>query len=711
MKCFTAPYEGDRDYIFFSYCHKDAARVYPIIERMAMDGFRVWYDSGIRPGDDWPEVIAVHLERASAVVAAFSEASVESHNCRNEVTYAVANNKSLISVVLEDVQMPKGMRMQLGSSQVIRPYEAGDTEQFYAELLAFPVLEKCRDANRRAGPADMELWQRHVQEYRKAGDVPADNVNIDNGFLEWLHEERDRGEERSRHEQAERMQSEEESVTPPEGDITVSKRSRPREAMKPLPDDDGTVRERREAEEAERKRLEADEAERKRLAAAAELKRLEAEAERKRREAEEAERKRREAAEERKRREEEERKRLEEEERKRREEEERKRREEEERRRREEEERRRREEEERKRREEEERKRREEEERKRREEEERKRREDEERKRLEEEERKRREEEERRRLEEEERKRREAEAAERRRLEEEERRKREAEEAERRRQIGIERQKMVEREAEAKRRASLDMAGEEAAADPGGATIKDTDPGADTVIDEEPGVSTIRPDLLIPAVLYRKLTGEVFPLEKKQVVLGRGKDRADVVLEGNREISRRHAEVIQQDQKLYLKDLCSTFGTEVNGSPADSEEPVELGSVAAVSMGSEEFLILSGPWVRDAVKLDRFGLLKSVRTGEVRPVTGERFALDRSHVWDGEVLTSRLISRRSQTEIECRDGEFLLRDLDSPNGTFLNGEKLTDRAERLCDGDEISVVEEKFVFLEIAIRKRGYSYE
>jgi pSer/pThr/pTyr-binding forkhead associated (FHA) protein len=166
--------------------------------------------------------------------------------------------------------------------------------------------------------------------------------------------------------------------------------------------------------------------------------------------------------------------------------------------------------------------------------------------------------------------------------------------------------------------------------------------------------------------------------------------------------------VIQRDKKLYLKDLGSTFGTEINGSQVDSEELVELGSAAAVSMGGEEFMILSGTWVRDAVKRDRIGLLKSIRTGEVKPLTSKRFPLDRSHMWDGEVLSSRLISRRAQTEIECSDGEFLVKDLDSPNGTFLNGEKLTGRAERLYDGDEISVADEKFVFLEISIKKRGY---
>ena len=52
MKCYSVPYEGDQEYIFFSYCHDDAPLVYTIIERLSIEGFRVWYDNGIHPGDD-----------------------------------------------------------------------------------------------------------------------------------------------------------------------------------------------------------------------------------------------------------------------------------------------------------------------------------------------------------------------------------------------------------------------------------------------------------------------------------------------------------------------------------------------------------------------------------------------------------------------------------------------------------------------------------
>ena len=120
MKCYSVPYEGNQEYIFFSYCHEDAPLVYPIIERLSIEGFRVWYDNGIHPGDDWPEVIAAHLSRAKVCVATISKASAESHNCRNEVSFAIANNKPFVSVLIEDFPMPLGMQLQLSSSNYIK---------------------------------------------------------------------------------------------------------------------------------------------------------------------------------------------------------------------------------------------------------------------------------------------------------------------------------------------------------------------------------------------------------------------------------------------------------------------------------------------------------------------------------------------------------------------------------------------------------------
>ena len=194
MKCYSVPYEGNQEYIFFCFCHEDAPLVYPIIERLSIEGFRVWYDNGIHPGDDWPEVIAAHLSRAKVCVAAISKASAESHNCRNEVSFAIANNKPFVSVLIEDFPMPLGMQLQLSSSNYIKKNDYSQ-EKFYQKLLSAPTIADCRKAGDSASPTAIMEWQNHVTEYEQ-GPLPTPQI-VSRGFIidpTWF-EERKRLEE------------------------------------------------------------------------------------------------------------------------------------------------------------------------------------------------------------------------------------------------------------------------------------------------------------------------------------------------------------------------------------------------------------------------------------------------------------------------------------------------------------------------------------
>ena len=170
MKCYAIPYEGDQNYLFFSYCHDNAEQVYPIIERLTIEGFHVWYDDGIHPGEDWPQVIAEHLSRAEACVAAISRASAESHNCRNEVSFAVANNKPFLSIILEDFKMPLGMKLQLSSSRFLEYFEQSE-DAFYDALLSTPMLSICRISGVHADSSALKAWRMHAYEYKKQEDA------------------------------------------------------------------------------------------------------------------------------------------------------------------------------------------------------------------------------------------------------------------------------------------------------------------------------------------------------------------------------------------------------------------------------------------------------------------------------------------------------------------------------------------------------------
>ncbi len=138
------PYEGSDPFIFISYAHRNSKEIIPILEALDRAGYRVWYDDGIAPGSEWPEYIAEHLNASSVVLAFVSQASIDSPNCRREVTYALAKQKPFLGVVLEQARMSPGMELQLAAQQCILRYNYLTEEEFLTKLLGSEVLAPCR---------------------------------------------------------------------------------------------------------------------------------------------------------------------------------------------------------------------------------------------------------------------------------------------------------------------------------------------------------------------------------------------------------------------------------------------------------------------------------------------------------------------------------------------------------------------------------------
>lgn len=136
-------YEGDEDYIFVSYAHKDADFVLPIIDNLHELGYRVWFDEGIEASAEWPEYIEDHMNRCSAVLAFVTDNFVESANCRKEITYALNSGKQLLYVTPEKVELARGLRLQLADQQCI-DLSNMTTQRFYQKLADTEVMEDCR---------------------------------------------------------------------------------------------------------------------------------------------------------------------------------------------------------------------------------------------------------------------------------------------------------------------------------------------------------------------------------------------------------------------------------------------------------------------------------------------------------------------------------------------------------------------------------------
>lgn len=155
------PYEGEQPYLFVSYCHKDGGSVLPALRFLQDKGVRLWYDTGIDPGTEWPEVIADHLDQGSVFLAFISSNSLESHNCRKEFNFAMMKNMPALIVVLEPVQLTPVMKLQMASLQAIYSYEC-QPEEFREKLLKMPALAFCRDEGAQ-GEAARRFYLRRKQ--------------------------------------------------------------------------------------------------------------------------------------------------------------------------------------------------------------------------------------------------------------------------------------------------------------------------------------------------------------------------------------------------------------------------------------------------------------------------------------------------------------------------------------------------------------------
>jgi len=121
-------YRGNKPYIFASYSHKNMKEVFGVIRKLADARFRIWYDEGIEPGNEWPEEVGKALTGCQLFVVFMSPSAIDSRNVRNEINYASGENKSIMVVNLQPVELSEGMRLQIGTVQHINKHEMPEVD-------------------------------------------------------------------------------------------------------------------------------------------------------------------------------------------------------------------------------------------------------------------------------------------------------------------------------------------------------------------------------------------------------------------------------------------------------------------------------------------------------------------------------------------------------------------------------------------------------
>lgn len=95
--------------IFVSYSRHDRGRVEPLVAALESQGWSVWWDPDITPGEEFDALIARELEAARSLIVVWTPHSVESRWVRGEARDA-ADRGVLVTVRFENAKLPIDFR-------------------------------------------------------------------------------------------------------------------------------------------------------------------------------------------------------------------------------------------------------------------------------------------------------------------------------------------------------------------------------------------------------------------------------------------------------------------------------------------------------------------------------------------------------------------------------------------------------------------------
>ena len=133
-------YRGNDPYIFISYAHANANEVFKLIKQFHDQGYNVWYDEGIAPGNEWTDEIANALEAASLFLVFLTPESEASTNVRDEINFALNDKKPFLAIHLAETILTGGLKLRIGTKQAILKYTMSDEEFLYKYTFAFEHL-------------------------------------------------------------------------------------------------------------------------------------------------------------------------------------------------------------------------------------------------------------------------------------------------------------------------------------------------------------------------------------------------------------------------------------------------------------------------------------------------------------------------------------------------------------------------------------------
>lgn len=174
-----------------------------------------------------------------------------------------------------------------------------------------------------------------------------------------------------------------------------------------------------------------------------------------------------------------------------------------------------------------------------------------------------------------------------------------------------------------------------------------------------------------------------------------GRDKTNNLVINDEGISVFHAELQQEDGKLFLRDTGSVNGTFLNGQSVTKRVEVKVGDVIRLHLVELQIIDPTKAPPEAPPQPVKRELLKAAPLWQVKAMTGvisgRMFPVEGTNVVGRDphcdiVVGGAHVSRR-HAEFSIRAGVLWVKDLGSSNGSFVNGKRYEEVA--LQNGDEV----------------------
>lgn len=175
-----------------------------------------------------------------------------------------------------------------------------------------------------------------------------------------------------------------------------------------------------------------------------------------------------------------------------------------------------------------------------------------------------------------------------------------------------------------------------------------------------------------------------------------GRDKSNGLVINDEGLSVFHAELRQEDGKLYVWDSGSVNGTFLNGEKVSQKAEVKAGDVLRFHLVEIQITDPSkgpAPTPVGAIKrdIDKPALPQWQVKAMTGTISGKMFMVDGTKVIGRDpgcdiIISGPHVSRR-HAELSIRGGALWVKDLGSSNGSFLNGKRTEESV--LKNGDEV----------------------